>query len=493
MVLLLLLACSDGPGPNDTDSVGEKPFIPKPTVTMTTADTIFDPTYNTEVTFDLAQTDVDVFSIVVRDAKGSVVRALLAGRDWADSVAWDGRDNDGMVVPPGMYEAHAEVLSDKIPAVITASAPIEVIRIGITAGTLGGDRIPLMWHAAGGTGMYWDDGGNGGTFLLDDLDTNGEATPIPEPWADLYAPPLDPEGENLPAAYVYNALPTLTLAVDGEIGEHDVTPSIEGWTLSAGVIAPGETVVFTADHPLLTAPGVYEASLPLKWMSGDIDLGTQDVPVRIYGLLDTPAFEKLGSPYLPWVAVIDPALRAITGVEPTETAVISALLEHIYYDMGLAYDTDFGASAYVAYGKAGFNDAMFDLSSFLDLSLGSIVNCTDCAAILEAYSNMLGAELSYTIINPPFQLNYIKAIGGDEFTDCPFGPGGCGFSYHAVTTPDGGATIFDATLALDGDADPRNLPSVDLLVQAISGSEYLDRLVESGTVDYRYTQKGSIQ
>ena len=73
------------------------------------------------------------------------------------------------------------------------------------------------------------------------------------------------------------------------------------------------------------------------------------------------------------------------------------------------------------------------------------------------------------------------------------GSGGCGFSYHAVTTPDDADTIYDATLALDGDGDPSGYPAEELLVQAISGDEYLDLLVESGNPRYRYTQKETIQ
>lgn len=106
---------------------------------------------------------------------------------------------------------------------------------------------------------------------------------------------------------------------------------------------------------------------------------------------------------------------------------------------------------------------------------------------------MIGVTLSYTIITPSFNLNYIKAIGGDSFDHCPFGNGGCGFSYHAVTTPDDAGFICDATLALDGDEDPGSYPGEELLVQAITGEEYLDRLVMSGRTNYRYTQKETLQ
>ena len=37
-------------------------------------------------------------------------------------------------------------------------------------------------------------------------------------------------------------------------------------------------------------------------------------------------------------------------------------------------------------------------------------------------------------------------------------------------------TIDDATLALDGDSDPQTAPYVELLVQNLTGSDYLTRL-----------------
>ena len=65
---------------------------------------------------------------------------------------------------------------------------------------------------------------------------------------------------------------------------------------------------------------------------------------------------------------------------------------------------------------------------------------------------------------------------------CPFGkPWGCGFSYHAVTTLDDAATIWDATLALDGDKDPTSAPSTELMVHGIPGADYLYRLSPDDT------------
>jgi hypothetical protein len=172
--------------------------------------------------------------------------------------------------------------------------------------------------------------------------------------------------------------------------------------------------------------------------------------------------------------------------------VRAAVVDEVYFDEGLAYDTVRGATAYVGY-TSGFNGAVFDLTGFVHRRRGDIVNCTDCAAIVGTYAGMLGVELDYAIILQNFALNYILAIGGDTFSPCPFGTYGCGFSYHAVTTPDDAATIYDATLQLDGDDDPSTAPNTPLEVLGVPGDEYLDRLVMSGSARYDYIQPGSFR
>jgi hypothetical protein len=62
-----------------------------------------------------------------------------------------------------------------------------------------------------------------------------------------------------------------------------------------------------------------------------------------------------------------------------------------------------------------------------------------------------------------------------------------------VTTHDGAATIWDATLAIDGDGDPGSLPSTAVLVQHMTGEDYLEAIVMSGSPLYRYESQGSMQ
>jgi hypothetical protein len=472
----------------DTDTA---PPLPDPALALS-GTVAFDPQLGGAGAWTLTHERGDGLRVEVVGGDGAVVRTLADGTALVESVTWDGRLEDGSAAPAATYTVRATLL-EAGEELLAGEAPVDVVRVGVTSGTFGGDRVALLWHFAGGPRMYADDGGDSANFVLASIDENGAPASVPAIWEDLREPPEDVTGQNLPAAYAYDARPTLTLTVDGTLGGAALTAAIPGWTLTSGSVAAGGTLVFTKDEALATGPGVVEEPLTLTWLSGEEVAGTQEIPVRIYALYDVPAFSSDASPNLPWLEVIDPALRDIEGVEPTREAVLNALVSHIYEDLGLSYDTRWGASAYVSYTGGGYNGARLDLTQFLDRRRGSTVNCTDCAALLEAFANMIGADLQYTIILSNYDLNYILAIGGDEFTHCPFGGTGCGFSYHAVTTDDDAATIWDATLALDGDEDPSTSPSTLMMVHAVGGDEYLDRLVMSGRTYYDYTQDGSIQ
>lgn len=484
--MLTLLACAAG-----TVKVADDSAVPPPEPTLAvTGPAALAPLYAVPGEWTFTAVGGEALTVSVLDTKGVAVRTLLDSGSVAP-VTWDGRDDAGAVLPTGTYTLAAS-LGDGEAEVATTSAPVELVRVGAAEGTFGGERLPLMWHRAAGPGGYASDGGDAVTFALESIDDGTTPTPLPTLWDDLDEPPESEVGANLPAAYAWDARPVLYVTVGGEVGTAELGLRVAGWTVT-GEVVPGRTLAVTKDEALATGPSVIEESLTLEWTSGETVIGTQELPIRLYALLGPVTFEESGVPYEPWLAVIDPALRAMGPTEPTDTAVISGLVAYIHDDLGLSYDTRWGASAYTEYDWNTYDDAHFDLTAFLARSRGSVVNCTDCASILEAHANMLGAVLSYTIITPSFDLNYILAIGGDEYTHCPFGGSSCGFSYHAVTTPDDGNTIYDATLALDGDSDPGSSPSEILMVQAIDGAEYLDRLVMRGRPDYVYTQKETLQ
>ena len=220
--------------------------------------------------------------------------------------------------------------------------------------------------------------------------------------------PSQPEiGVNWPAAYAYDALPSLSITLDGDLAGLDqpLTASLEGWSLTDGIVGAGETLTFVRDAALADGPQVVEEALTLQFLLAEDIVSQQSVELRLYALLGEHTFVESGPAYGPWVAVIDPALRALEGVEASQEAVLSGLVEFIFRDQGLRYDTDYGASAYVSYQNNSWTRAHFNFTAFLARANGEIINCTDAAAILGGHANMLGADLSYLILNPSFELN----------------------------------------------------------------------------------------
>lgn len=509
LLALALLACEpvkvvpnetglDGSPPNDStpaDDTGEPVDTgPYPQTIGVEGPSAFDPVLTGPIEFTMTGGEYARVRAEIRDETGYLLLTLADGSGPVSALSWDGLDPSGNLAAAGQYTLRVSSERDGYADAET-SLDFWMVRLGVSAGTLGGeDRIPLIWHKNGGAGRYWVSEATDPTFRLSALeDESGAAVAIPSPWEDLDSPPSSTADQNLPAAYPYDAVPTLTLDFGGEVGSAPVTASIDGWTSAEPAVVDDGSLVFEREAALSDRPGVIEETLTLTWSVGGEPLASQEIPLRFYATLGPPTFDDDESPHYPWVAVIDPALRDMEGVSPTDEAVLGALVDYIFNDMGLSYDTRYGASAYMSYTGYSWDSANFDMTSFLDRSNGEIVNCSDCAGILTAHANMLGAYLGQSIISPSFNLNYILAIGGDEFTHCPFGGYSCGFSYHAVTSPDDSDTIYDATLALDGDDDPGAEPSEVLMVQTISGDEYLERLVMSGSPRYASYGTGEIQ
>lgn len=427
-------------------------------------------------------------SVVVRDASGAIVRVLGTSN-------WDGLDDAGEPAPVGTYTVEGLTSDGVVP--LPVAAEVHLVRVGITSVYAEGDgdtaiRVPLYWH---GDEVLTDDTAPIATTALD-------GAGFPAVWSSLTRAPTDDATQ--PVAWTATSRPILTF-VPGEsarwggsgVDGLDVQLEVDGWTVLSGLpLTAGTPIVLQKDTALSETLGVIEDTLQLRFTVDDdgapLTIATQALPYRFYATFGDETFTEEDVRYHAWVAAIDPALRGIAGTVPEHDAVVDALVAWIYLDAGLRYDTRWGASVYVEYRDDRWNQAHFLFSDFLERRMGTIVNCTDCAAILGAYANMLGAELNYTIILQNFPLNQIKAIGVDAFTACPFGPSYCGFSYHAVTTDDAGGTIWDATLALDGDDAPNAAPSTELLVQTIDGVEYLDRLTD-GAAYYRYESQGTLQ
>lgn len=495
LLLTLILACHTKPTVLPDDS-GLPPEDTEPPIeAFLELAPAFDPILGGPIDIDTVSSGAESTMVTVHDEQGSVIATVT------DS--WDGRDDQGQWVPAGAYTVHLRATLGSLH--VEQEAPVQVVRCGVVGAWVEGDggvsatHVPLYWHLS--RSVQGPELAIAQTDSLEGPDGTAIQLDFPGPQVDAL-----PDTGSLPTAFTWDSRPILTL----ELGDRTVLRSsglpgvgvrleLDGWTAISGAdsLDPSVPVVLQADQPLDTGPGVLDQELDLHFVyddgdGGNWDLGVQTLPVRWYLLLDAPNFARPDDVYNAWVAAIDPALRAIQGVAPTDEAVIDALVEWVYDDLGLSYDTRYGASYYTNY-QSGWAPAVFELSAFLRPGAGRTVNCSDCASILAVWANMLGAPLVYSIVLQNFDLNYIQAIGDDGFTHCPFGSWGCSFSYHAVTTNDGGTTIWDATLALDGDADPSNPPHDLLMVEHIDADEYLDRLVMRGRATINYEGETLLQ
>jgi hypothetical protein len=197
---------------------------------------------------------------------------------------------------------------------------------------------------------------------------------------------------------------------------------------------------------------------------------------RLYGLVAQPLFDYMDAPHRAWVEIVDTVASWVDGAAADEPTVTAEIVEGVFWNLGLVYDQENGASAYTDYPNWDWSEATFDVSQFQRRGYGDVINCSDAASIVSAYANMVGADIRYHILERPdgdgFDLNYIRAIGTIDFTETPFTGGRGAFRYHAVTGPADGV-FYDATLALDGDGEPTAPPSTFLLAQGMLPMDYL--------------------
>ncbi len=404
-----------------------------------------------------------------------------------------------------------------------ASAPLHLVRLGVTAiDVRGGDgaRGELMYHAVDHVyrSSYPISSVVAATLVLPQGepeidDAKGVLRAFAKPWDDLETPPVDgtgavlEKGATLPVSLTVGTRPDVLVTIGKSArGPQGVTqptgldvpgaPAVrvaiagayaqgvkEGATLAVRLKDSPVPSVNRVDHPLVIK---FEARNDAnEWV--EIPGVDVNATLRLYGVLGNT--QGASVPNLPWVAVVDEATRAVGGKAADAAAVRAALVKHVYEGMGLSYDRASGASHYTAY-SSGYGSAGFRLARLLRRDNGTVINCSDCASILTTFSNMIGASLKYAIIGFDFPLNPILGIGATSFGS-PFNSGRLSFSYHAVTSRDAAATINDATLAVDGDADPKAAPQTKLLVQNLTGADYLSRL-SPGTptqVGYKYVDK----
>jgi hypothetical protein len=366
---------------------------------------------------------------------------------------------------------------------------LQVLRVAVVRIRFLGDEIPLLYHAQGGERFGYFVPPDAAPHWLEGV----------EPWPDTASAPgalvaADGAAYNIASAWTAGAAITLRAQVaqagtDAQV--RAAPPPGTSWS------AQGTEIQFDQ----APVPGVGRFEHSLEWgfevRQGDrwsAIPGIQRTHHRFYGLLGTPDLGYDDSPHGSWLAVVDEVSRWVEG-GPDATAG-EAIVAGVYATANLRYDDENGAAAYASYPGQDYANGRFELSAYLAREYGNVINCSDAAAIVTTYGNMMGMDLSYHILlhqwHGGFDLNFIQPIGFEGFTETPFQGGGGGFRYHAVVGEAG--AIYDATLALDGDGVPTALPAVATLAAAMDGEAYTQALSsEASALRYEYAEKVKIR
>jgi len=193
----------------------------------------------------------------------------------------------------------------------------------------------------------------------------------------------------------------------------------------------------------------------------------------VYTLAGEPALldgtSEGKAPAIPWVGILDDTATIMDGVPATDADVLDALRDYLFehdyiiYDPGVGSYTDFeGPYIY-------WDNITAQLTPFLDRAVGLRLYCHSMSCMLSALAGNHGVHAEQLVLGVSFQTNLARAAGTDSW-------GRWGFNSHSVVSPDDGETIWDSSIAVDGDEDPYNEPVVETMPRGMPGEEYMWRL-----------------
>ena len=447
----------------------------------------------------------------------------------ADSTAVDGSldleltglADDGAHFDPGPVQIVATVTCED-GAQASVSELAWIARLGITqlhfgstaedeAAGLG--KVPLAYHKTDlwthavtvldpGLADYAAGSLEGDTSELDDAD--GARRSAPAPHSDPDVPPwgAGQPGDvryNLPLAYVVGS----TLQVDATLGStgvsahtgavvhalgpelSDVTPPdlrlvLDGASADAdATIEPGGSMSLSG---ITVGDSLGVETLTLSWsFEARADEGAPWLPVpgtvetshtlfRTAGQASLRDGESEGAaPAVAWVGVLDDLLPELDGAAPEAAEVLDALRDYLHFNQYLLYNP--GDSAYTDYvgSYTSWQYITADLSGWLDRSDGLDLYCHSVSCLLSTLAGHVGIDARQQVLGTSFQTNLTRAAGDDDWQRWSF-------TLHSVVSPDDGQSIWDASVALDGDDDPHNEPVDEVHPMGMPLDEYLWRL-----------------
>ena len=302
----------------------------------------------------------------------------------------------------------------------------------------------------------------------------------------------DPEGPgSTPAVWIRARALDPERAVLGHVREQLVALPPGGGTTPR--------VQMTLDHPAFHQKGVGRYDVLWTWevrVDGSSDwVVFQQTHHLALITLDVPGhpWTQVPGRSLPWTRALEAACSWASAVKPgknpnTAPKNVAKRIEAAVYALGDKGLVQYDGQATLVVGPGA---GTYEASMFLDVVEGTasnlplLMNCTDCAATVAVFANLLGAGLSLLEVErDPLNLflNDFKRIGGGNRIFSSM------FDYHAIAVRglDSSAQVFDATLKPDWDRTAggqdfkltqgrRRGPQADT-----GGTGYLQRLLEPG-------------
>ena len=524
--LLLLSACSPiktggldtaGPAQADTDADADADDTSTPDAPSTLPSglitfhegRVFDPKLEGGlIQFNAALSGDDSACSVSLGASNGIGQQWTADEPLG-SLSWDGLDDAGLFFDPGPTSLAITADCGDGEAVLFATE-IAIVRLGIAAVNFQDDgdstgNVALAFHKQNLFEAHVSPVGDRPEYhrgtagaLGGELDTDaGTPRPTVPTWADPDVPPWADgarDQHNVPAAYIagHPVGATITLGahavsqarhilVNAWGPSPDAIPPIrlllDGTVVSEDLIHPGEPVSLSLDEASETMGKeirhlvwTFEAADGEDWTPIP---GAIETTHTLYTLAGEPALldgRDVGkAPPIPWIGVLEDTATIMEGVEATTPAVLDALRDYLFEHEYIIYDPGVGAYTDFEGPYIYWTSITAQISSFLDRRSGLSLYCHSMSCTLSALAGNHGVFAEQLVLGVYFYTNLTRAAGTSGWQRWSF-------NSHSVVSPDEGETIWDSSIALDGDETPSTLPVDEIMPKGMDREEYFWRL-----------------
>jgi hypothetical protein len=323
-----------------------------------------------------------------------------------------------------------------------------------------------------------------------------DGTPRPSVplWADPDVPPWaerEVTAHNVPTAFIAGSTMHAMIGFGGTAVSEARHIAVDAWgpepdTVPRIRLSDGHATVTpnTPFHlPIGIAPDTMGKHIKtIRWTveSQDEDGDWHPVPGAfethhaVYILAGSPALldgsDVGASPAIPWIGVLEDTASMMEGVPATIEDTLDALRDYLFNHEYIIYDPSVGSYTEFEGPYMYWSSITAQISPFLDRREGLRLYCHSMSCMLSALAGNHGVMAEQIVLGVGFYTNYARAAGTDSW-------GRWSFNSHSVVTPDDGATIWDSSIALDGDDEPGDDSSIEeVMPRGMDGEDYMWRL-----------------